>query len=56
MKRFKTTEKFYSSKALLNMAGGGHASPPGSAPAHNKQHSLDLGVVSASYPYIDEQP
>ena len=34
MKRFKIIEKFYSSKALLKMAGGGMHSPhpPGSAP------------------------
>ena len=37
MKRFEITQKLYSSKALLKMAGGGDAfptsDPPGSAPA-----------------------
>ena len=49
MKKFEIMEKFYSSKPLLKIAGGGDAfptSPPGSALLSRKNFEILHGVMA----------
>ena len=50
MNRFKIMKKFYSSKALLKMAGGGDILLPGSAPAINSLMEVCTCITSHIYP------